>query len=142
MWIKHGAVSTDQKRYLYRADGSTHDGERNGLWIACDGVINTMEKNMGVIRSVQSDADLPTAAGLEWIQAEGLVVSEVRVGSGFLSDRTHDVRITSVTTARRTRRPRRRGSRRRRRRRRGSPPCGRTRRPRWVGARGGSCARV
>ena len=81
MWIKHSAVSTDQKRYLYRADGSTHDGERNGLWIACDDEVQLAE-NKGVIRSVQSDADLPIAAGLEWIQAEGLVVSEVRVGSG------------------------------------------------------------
>ena len=26
MWIKHGATGTDQKRYLYRADGSTHEG--------------------------------------------------------------------------------------------------------------------
>ena len=82
MWIKHGATSTDQKRcYLYRADGSTHDGERNGLWIACDDEIELAE-NRGIIRSVQANADLPTAAGLEWIQAEGLVVSEVRLGSG------------------------------------------------------------
>ena len=77
MWIKHGAVSTDQKHYLYRADGSTHDGERNGLWIVGDDEVHLTE-NKGRIRSVQSDADLPTAAGLTWIQAEGLVVSEVR----------------------------------------------------------------
>ena len=81
MWIKHGATSTDQKRYLYRADGSTHDGERNGLWIVADDE-DMIAKNQGRIRSVQSDADLPTTAGLEWIQAEGLVVSEVRLGSG------------------------------------------------------------
>ena len=77
MWIKHGAVGTDQKRYLYRADGSTHDGERKGLWIVGDDE-SMMTGNSGFIRSVQSDADLPTAAGLTWIQAEGLVVSEVR----------------------------------------------------------------
>ena len=78
MWIKHGATGTDQKRcYLYRADGSTHDGERNGLWIVGDGEVQLAE-NRGVIRSLQSNADLPTSAGLAWIQAEGLVVSEVR----------------------------------------------------------------
>ena len=48
-----------------------------GLWFACDDEVKLGE-NKGVIRSVQSDADLPTAAGLTWIQAEGLVVSEVR----------------------------------------------------------------
>ena len=81
MWIKYGDASTDQKRYLYRADGSTHDGERTGLWIACDDEAE-LAANQGIIRSVQANANLPTAAGLEWIQAEGLVVSEVRLGSG------------------------------------------------------------
>ena len=77
MWVKHGDANTDQKRYLYRADGSTHDGERNGLWIVGDDEV-ALTENRGFIRSVQSDADLPTAARLTWIQAEGLVVSEVR----------------------------------------------------------------
>ena len=77
-FVNHNAGDdTKPKRYLYRADGSTHGGARKGLWIACDDE-DMMEKNLGVIRSVQADAELPTAAGLKWIQAEGLVVTEVR----------------------------------------------------------------
>ena len=83
MYVNHNAGDDSKpKRYLYRADGSTHDGERSGLWIVADEESDIAE-NCGYIRSVQADADLPTAAGLEWIQAEGLVVSEVRL-HGFM----------------------------------------------------------
>ena len=80
MYVNHNAGDdTKPKRYLYRADASTHGGARDGLWIACDDE-GQVAKNQGVIRSVQADAELPTAAGLTWIQAEGLVVTEVRPG--------------------------------------------------------------
>ena len=81
MYVNHNAGDdTKPKRYLYRADASTHGGARDGLWIACNDE-GEMAKNLGLIRSVQADAELPTAAGLTWIQAEGLVVTEVRPGA-------------------------------------------------------------
>ena len=71
MYVNHNAGDDDvPKRYLYRTsnDGKWKVAARES-WIA---------RNVGDIISDQSDADLPTAAGLTW-NAIGLVVTEVRL---------------------------------------------------------------
>ena len=81
MYVNHNAGDdTKPKRYLYRGDASTHGGTRDGLWIACNEE-SEIATNQGNIRSVAADAELPTAAGLTWVQAKGMIVTEVRLGA-------------------------------------------------------------
>lgn len=77
LYINHNTGDPDHpKAYLYRGDARRSD--RTGLWMVANGE-EQLDENKGVIRSVQADADLPTSPGVTWIQAEGLVVTEVCV---------------------------------------------------------------
>ena len=77
LYINHNTGDPDHpKAYLYRGDGRRSD--RTGLWMVADGE-EEMDRNAGFVRSVQAHADLPTSPGVTWIQAEGLVVTEVRL---------------------------------------------------------------
>ena len=77
MWVNHSTGdATKPKAYLYRGDGRTHDGKRDGLWMVMDEE-DQVAANTGWIRSVEADAALPTEPGLNWIQADGLIVTEV-----------------------------------------------------------------
>ena len=77
LYINHNTGDPDHpKAYLYRGDERQSD--RTGLWMVIDEK-EGIDENKGYIRSVQADADLPTSPGVTWIQAEGLVVTQVRL---------------------------------------------------------------
>ena len=72
MYVNHNAGDDDvPKRYLYRASNT-------GRWLVA-AQESDIAQNYGTIFSIQTDADLPTAAGLTWFGAIGLVVTEVRL---------------------------------------------------------------
>lgn len=89
LYINHNTGNPDHpKAYLYRGDERRSD--RTGLWMVAYGQ-EQHDENQGVICSVQMDADLPTSQGVTWIQAEGLVVTEVRVRIEVYGCRTNHV---------------------------------------------------
>ena len=70
MYVNHNAGDDDvPKRYLYRTSNT------GKWWVAAQE--SQIARNIGDIFGNETDADLPTAAGLTW--TGGLVVTEVRL---------------------------------------------------------------